>query len=107
MRMVAAKGIGRTGLQPGDAKELVRPYDLFRVAIPLPAANGRKSLRFPELRLLPAQGFFRVFALGDVDARSDIAGRRAIQRQQRHARVEHPSVFAIVPREPILQLEWL
>src|SRR5207344_3442266 len=51
--------------------------------------------------------FFRLFALGDVDARSDIAGQRAIQRQQRHARIEYPSVLAIVPPEPVFQLERL
>src|SRR5262249_26127158 len=94
-------GIGRARLQSGNTKELVRPYDFTCVAVPLPAANGRQSLRFPELRLLPAQRFFRLLALGDVDARSDIAGQRAIQRQPRHARIEYPSVLPIWPPETI------
>src|SRR5262245_42953067 len=107
VRMIAGLDSGRAGLKSGNAKELVRPYDFVRVAVPLPAANGRKSLRFSELRLLPAQRFFRLLALGDVDARSDIAGQRAIQRQPRHARIEHPPVLAIVPPETIFHGERL
>jgi hypothetical protein len=105
--MIAGKGGGRAGLQSGNAKELVGPHHFVRVAVPSPAANRRQSLRFPKLRLLPAQRFFRVFALGDVDARSDIAVQGAIQREPRHASIEYPSVLAVVPPEAIFHLERL
>ena len=105
--MIAREGRGRTGLEPGDPEELIRPDDFVRGRVPLPAANRREPLRLDELRLLPAQRFFRLFALGDVDAGSDVAGQRAIPRELRDGGIEDPSILAVVTLEPILRRERL
>ena len=100
-------GRGRAGLQSRDPVQLVRPDDFVRARIPLPAANAREPLRFRQLRLLPAQRFFGPLALGDVHDRSDVAGQRAVRRQQRDAAIENPSILAVVPPEPVLECERL
>src|ERR1700704_1954402 len=47
------------------------------------------------------------FAIGDVEARADIAGKRAVRVESWHTYIGYPAVVSVVPPEPILHLERL
>src|SRR5271170_7357388 len=52
-----------------------------------------------------SEGLLRRLALGDVNARSYIAGKRAVLIESRHAHIEDPAVFSVLPPESILHIE--
>ena len=51
------------------------------------------------------QGFLGELLLGDVETRADVAGKRTVRVVSRHARVEDPPIFSVVPAEPVVFLE--
>ena len=65
---------------------------------------------FLRLNHAPADSrkcFGRFFALGDIYAGADVAGKRTVRIKSWHASVEHPSIFPVLLPEPILPLERL
>jgi hypothetical protein len=51
------------------------------------------------------ESLFRPPAIGNVDTYPDVANERAILIKPRHSKVENPSIFSVVPSEPILRSE--
>jgi hypothetical protein len=60
-----------------------------------------------EAQLLGALGerFLELLSLVDVDRAADVADRRALGVETRHAVVEQPAVGAVVPAQPIVERE--
>src|SRR5436305_15253490 len=47
----------------------------------------------------------RQFAIGDVDARTDVSGKGIIRVKSRHSSTKNPSILTIMSPEAILHLE--
>src|ERR1700677_1673113 len=50
---------------------------------------------------------FRQLTIGKIDTASNVTNKRAFIVQPRHSDVEKPSIFSVVPSEPVLQSELL
>src|SRR5450631_1055603 len=70
------------------------PSPLSLLGLNQPAAHRRKNL-------------FGKPAIRDVDARSNVAGKRTVPVEPRHRHIEDPAVLTVMPPQPKLHLEGL
>ena len=64
--MVLVTDGGQGGITTGNAVKLPGPHDLAGMQVPVPAADTGQTLRFLELPVFAAQGFFDSLPVGDV-----------------------------------------
>src|SRR6476646_3682461 len=62
-------------------------------------------LRLNQSTAHARQSFLPFFAIGDIDAGADVAGKRAVRGCHRNTDVEDPSVFPIVSAESVFHPE--
>ena len=75
--------------------------------IKLPARSSISAWLCRSAASLIRGCLFGLAALGHVDTQSDVAEERAVGGEPGHARIEHPSVFAIRPLQSVLTPEGL
>src|SRR5690348_3079619 len=70
-------------------------------------AGALDFLPFDQLAADAGEGFLGLFALGNVDNRTDVTHKGVIRVISGLSMIENPAVFSIVPADPILHRERL
>ena len=108
------EGVARRGGEPPAGEVVLRaPLERARHAVELEAQrrDGRAQLvrRDREELVAHAHGLqeveLEILAIGDVDARADVAREAAVGLPARRAAIEHPAVLAVGASQAVLHLE--
>src|SRR5262249_15725547 len=76
--------------------------DLVRLQIPVPDADRARTGGERVALLIFNQVLFGLPSFGDVEARPDVAGKRAVGREPRNPGDHYPPVLAVCTPEPVL-----